>query len=84
MSSSQSGSKKRIKSGRESDVSSKIRKSEEINARLAMPRSSLSPSRFTREAFLDFKEKNQEALTDDAVMSTAFLIITGTANILKT
>ena len=114
MSSSQSGSRKRVKTGRESDISSKTKKSsaydggfeqhlidhgvypegyggvmnlqephnwEEINARLALPRASLSPSRFTREAFLDFKAKNQEALTENTVMSKAFPIITGTADI---
>ena len=54
---------------------------EEINARLALPRASLSPSRFTREGFLSFKEKNQEALTENTVMSKAFPIIAGTADI---
>jgi len=54
---------------------------EEINARLALPRASLSPSRFNREAFLDFKEKNQEALTEATVMSKVFPIIAGTADI---
>ena len=114
MHSSQSGFRKRTKSGRESDTSSKTRKSsaydpgfeqhlidhgvypegyggirnlqephnwEEIHVRLAMPRASLSPSRFTREAFLDFKEKNQDALTEATVMSKAFPIIAGTADI---
>ena len=114
MSSSQSGSRKRAKTGRESDVSSKTKKSsaydggfeqhlidhgvypegyggvrnlqephnwEEINARLALPRASLSPSRFTREAFLDFKAKNQEALTENTIMSKAFPIIAGTVDI---
>ena len=114
MSSSQSGSRKRVKTGRESDISSKTKKSsaydggfeqhlidhgvypegyggvrnlqephnwEEINARLALPRASLSPSRFTREAFLDFKAKNQEALTENTVMSKAFPIIAGTSDI---
>ncbi|KAL8829822.1 MAG: hypothetical protein Q9170_006001 [Blastenia crenularia] len=112
MASSQLGSKKRANSSRDSERSSKTRKSsaydrdfeqhlidygaypegyggvrnlqephnwEEINARLALPRVSLSPSRFTRELFLDFKEKNQEALTEGTVMSTAFPIITGSA-----
>ena len=111
MSSSQSGSRKRVKTGRESHIS-KTRKStaydpdfdqhlidhgvypegyggvrnlqeplncEEINARLALPRASLSPSRFTREIYLDFKGKNQDALTEGTVMSTAFPIIAGSA-----
>ncbi len=114
MASSQSGSRKKAKTGRESDISSKTRKSsaydpefeqhlidhgiypegygededseepaniEDINRRLAQPRSSLSPSRFTREQFLDFKKKNREALTEATVMSKAFPIITGTADI---
>ena len=114
MDSSQSGSRKRAKTGRESGTSSSTRKTsaydpsfeqhlidhgiypegyggvrnlqephnlEEINARLALPRASLSPSRFTREDFLDFKEKNQEALTESKVMSKAFPIIAGTADI---
>ncbi len=114
MPSSQSSSRKRAKTGRESDTSSTTRKSsaydpvfeqhltdhgiypegyggvknlqeprnlEEINTRLALPRASLSPSRFTREAFLDFKEKNREALTEATVMSTVFPIIAGSANI---
>ena len=114
MNSSQSGSRKRAKTGRESDTSSKTRRTsaydpsfeqhlidhgiypegyggfrnlqephnkDEIHARLTMRRASLSPSRFNREAFWDFKEKNQDALTEDTVMSEAFPIIIGTAAI---
>ncbi|KAK3178843.1 hypothetical protein OEA41_000980 [Lepraria neglecta] len=114
MASSQSGSRKRAKTGQESDISSRTRKSsaydpafaqhlidhgvyphgyggvrnvqephnwEEIQARLAKPRASLSPSRFTREAFLDFTEKNEDALTEGKVMSKVFPIIAGTADI---
>ena len=54
---------------------------EEIHARLAVPRASLSPSRFSREEFWDFKEKNEDALTEETVMSKAFPIIAGTAKI---
>lgn len=54
---------------------------EEIKARLALPRASLSPSRFTCENFLDFQEKNQEASTESEVMSKAFPIIAGTADV---
>ncbi|KAK3176921.1 hypothetical protein OEA41_008247 [Lepraria neglecta] len=54
---------------------------EEINHRLAQPRPSLSPSRFTREAFLNFKQKNRQALTENTVMSKVFPIIAGTADI---
>jgi len=46
-----------------------------------MPRASLSPSRFSREEFLDFKEKNQDTLTEATVMSKAFSIIAGSADI---
>ena len=114
MASSYSGSRKKAKTGRESDIPSKTKKSsaydpvfeqhlidhgiypegyggvknlqephnwEEINARLALPRASLSPSRFPREEFLNFKEKNQEALTEATVMSKVFPIITGTSDI---
>ena len=114
MDSSQSSSRKRAKTGRESGTSSSTRKTsaydppfeqhlidhgiypegyggvrnlqepynwEEINTKLALPRASLSPSRFTREDFLDFKEKNQEALTESKVMSKVFPIIAGTVDI---
>ncbi len=116
MASSQSGSRKKAKTGRESDISSKTRKSsaydpefeqhlidhgiyphghdydddegsvypdnwEEINERLAQPRPSLSPSRFPREAFRKFEKINMQALTEATVMSKAFPIIAGTADI---
>lgn len=114
MDSSQSGSRKRAKTGRESGTSSSTRKTsaydppfeqhlidhgvypegygdnedfeeptniEDINRRLAQPRSSLSPSRFTHEQFLDFKKKNREASTENEVMSKVFPIIAGTADI---
>ena len=53
----------------------------EINARLALPRASLSPSRFTLQDFRDFKRKHREALTESQAMSKAFPIIAGTADI---
>lgn len=114
MNSSQSGSRKRARTGRESDTSSKTRRTsaydggfeqhlidhnvypegyggfsnlrephncEEIHARLAIPRASLSPSRFSREDFWNFKEKNQDALTENKVMSKVFPIIAGTCDI---
>ncbi len=116
MPSSQSSSRKRAKTGRESDKSSTTRKSsaydpdfeqhlidhgvyphgydyddddgsvypdnwEEINERLAQPRPSLSPSRFPREAFRKFEKINMQALTENAVMSKAFPIIAGTADV---
>ena len=114
MSSSQSGSRKRAKTGRESGTSSSTRKTsaydpafeqhlidhgiypeghdddkaseepaniEVIHCRLAQPRHSLSPSRFTRKNFLDFKQKNRNALTENTVMRKAFPIIAGTADI---
>ncbi|MCJ1403776.1 hypothetical protein MMC11_006999 [Xylographa trunciseda] len=54
---------------------------EEINAKLVLPRESLSPSRFTREDFLLFKDRNQDALTEGTVMSKAFPMIIGDADI---
>ena len=54
---------------------------EAIHRRLAQPRPSLSPSRFTRKDFLGFKQKNRNALTENTVMSKAFPVITGNANI---
>lgn len=54
---------------------------EEINERLAQPRPSLSPSRFSREAFRKFEKKNMQALTEGTVMSKAFPIIIGDADI---
>ena len=114
MSSSQSGSRKRARTGEESERSAKSRRTsaydpafkqhlidhgvypaghdgprnvqepdnfQEIHARLAVPRASLSPSRFSREEFWDFTEKNENALTEDTVMSKAFPVIAGTARI---
>ena len=109
MSSSQSGSRKRAKTGRESDISSKTKKSSaydpafeqhlidhgirmnnraqkpsnwaEINRRITQPRPSLSPSRFSETAFETFQQTNEEALTEATVMSKAFPIIAGTADI---
>ena len=54
---------------------------EEIHARLAIPQASLSPSRFGEKEFWDFEEKNESAVTENSVMSRAFPIIVGTANI---
>lgn len=54
---------------------------EEIYARLTIPRASLSPSRFGEKEFWDFREKNENAVTENSVMSKAFPIIVGTANI---
>ena len=116
MASSQSGSRKKAKTARESDVSWEARKSsaydptfeqhlidhriypdgyhydndnafihpdnwEAINERLAQPRPSLSPSRFSREEFEKFRKTNRQALTESTVMSKAFPIIFGTSDI---
>ena len=54
---------------------------EDINDRLVQPRPSLSPSHFSRDAFLNFKKANREAMTENKVMSKAFSIIAGTADI---
>ncbi len=114
MDSSQSGSRKRAKTGRDSSTSTSTRRTsaydpafeqhlvdhgvyparyggvrnlqkpdnwEEINTRLALPRASLSPSRFKDEDFQDFTEKNEEALTESEIMNKAFPIIAGTTSI---
>ena len=109
MDSSQSGSRKRAKKGRELGTSSSTKKSSaydpafkqhlndhgiykgiraqkpsnwaEINERLAQPRPSLSPSQFSEAAFEIFQQTNENALTENTVMSKAFPIITGTADI---
>ncbi|MCJ1270937.1 hypothetical protein MMC22_010835 [Lobaria immixta] len=117
MDSSQSGSRKRAKTGRAPNAASNARRTsaydpifeqhlidhgiyphgyghgdndngsvypdnwEEIDEMLARPRRSLSPSRFPREAFLQFEKTNTEALSENTVMSKAFPIIAGTANI---
>ncbi|KAL9045064.1 MAG: hypothetical protein Q9214_001849 [Letrouitia sp. 1 TL-2023] len=52
-----------------------------INERLAKPRPSLSPSQFSEAAFETFLQTNEDALTENAVMSKAFPIITGTADL---
>ena len=109
MDSSQSGSRKRAKTGRESGTSSSTRRTSaydppfeqhlkdhgvymnnraqkpnnwaEINERLAQPRPSLSPSQFSEGAFEAFQQTNEDALTENKVMSKVFPIITGTADI---
>ncbi|KAI9748884.1 MAG: hypothetical protein M4579_007082 [Chaenotheca gracillima] len=53
----------------------------EINKRLAQPRPSLSPSQFTEAAFEAFQQTNEDALTENEVMSKVFPIIAGTAEI---
>ncbi|KAL9015140.1 MAG: hypothetical protein Q9173_000240 [Seirophora scorigena] len=104
----QSGSRKRAKTGKDSDASSSTRKSSaydpafrqhlvdyriyrsgraqkpsnwnEIHNRLAQSRSSLSPSRFSEAAFEAFQETNENALTENKVMSKAFPFIAGSTN----
>lgn len=53
----------------------------EINHRMAQPRPSLSPSCFSDAAFETFVQTNEDALTEATVMSKAFPVITGSANI---
>ena len=53
----------------------------EINRRIAQPRPSLSPSRFSESAFKAFRKANREPLTEDSVMSKIFPVIAGTADI---
>jgi len=55
----------------------------DINERLKEPRSSLSPSRFSDEAFDIFVRTNSRALNEDAVMGDVFPVIQGTARILS-
>ncbi len=52
-----------------------------INSRMAQPRPSLSPSRFSKNAFEAFQRINEEALTENMVMSKVFPVIAGTADI---
>lgn len=54
----------------------------EIHVRLTVSWASLSSSCFSRETFLDFKEKNQDALTESQVISKTFSIIADTIDIL--
>lgn len=109
MDSSQSGSRKRAKTGSKSGTSFSTRRTSaydpafeqhlhdhgiyknnraqkpsnlaEINERLAQPRPSLSPSQFTEAAFEAFQQINEDALSENTVMSKAFPLITGTADI---
>lgn len=109
MDSSQSGSRKRAKTGRQSGTSSSTRKTSaydpafkqhlndhgiyksnraqkpsnwaEVNERLVQPRPSLSPSQFSEAAFETFQQISEDALTENSVMSKAFPIITGNADI---
>ena len=109
MDSSQSGSRKRAKTGSKSGTSFSTRRTSaydpafeqhlhdhgiyknnraqkpsnlaEINERLAQPRPSLSSSQFTEAAFEAFRQTNEDALSENTVMSKAFPLITGTANI---
>jgi len=53
----------------------------DINMRLKEPRLSLSPSRFSDEAFDTFVRTNSRALNEDAVMGDVFPVIQGTARI---
>ncbi|KAM0798451.1 hypothetical protein BDR22DRAFT_823299 [Usnea florida] len=52
-----------------------------INGRITQPRPSLSPSRFSETALETFQQNNEEALTEATVMSKAFPVIAGTADI---
>ena len=52
-----------------------------INARLALLQAFLSSFRFTREKFLDFKEKSQKALIETKLINNVLSIIAGTAGI---
>ena len=53
----------------------------EIITRLGQPRASLSPSKFSRENYLHFRRRNDEATTEAEVMSQVFPMITGKTKI---
>ncbi|KAL8837690.1 MAG: hypothetical protein Q9170_002422 [Blastenia crenularia] len=53
----------------------------EILERMAWPRPSLSPSRFSERDFDTFQQANEEALTEAMVMNKPFSIISGNAEI---
>ena len=53
----------------------------DINERLKEPRSSLSPSRFSDDAFDAFVQTDARAINEDAVMGDVFPIIQGNAKI---
>ena len=54
---------------------------DEILNRLGQPRPSLSPSKFSEEAFRTFKQTNSRALNEDDVMGNVFPVIQGSARI---
>ena len=54
---------------------------EDISERLGQPRASLSPSKFSREDFIHFRRRNDEATTEAEVMSEVFPMIMGKTNI---
>ncbi|KAK3068528.1 hypothetical protein LTS18_000624, partial [Coniosporium uncinatum] len=54
---------------------------EEIIEKLGQPRASRSPSKFSREKFVHFRRKNDEASTEAEVMSQVFPMITGKINV---
>lgn len=55
--------------------------SKEIMDKIKQRRPSLSPSRFSRKDFLNFKQLNRDALTEKTVMRTIFPIVAGPADI---
>lgn len=54
---------------------------DEIQQKMAQPRSSLSPSRFSDGAFETFQQANKDALTEAMVMRKPFPIILGNSDI---
>ncbi|KAL8700904.1 MAG: hypothetical protein Q9201_005199 [Fulgogasparrea decipioides] len=59
----------------------KPRNWDEIQQKMAQPRPSLSPSKFSDGAFETFQQANEEALTEAMVMRKPFPIISGNADI---
>lgn len=54
---------------------------EELRTMLARPRASLSPSSITDREWEDFGQANEQAMTENSVMSKVFPMIAGTADV---
>lgn len=61
--------------------SQKPKNLQEILKELAMPRSDLSPSNFSDDAFAAFKQANRDAINESTVMTNVFKTIIGSADI---
>ena len=63
------------------DYSKKPNNLEQINAALGKRRRSLSPSQFTDDDFMKFRQMNDDAFTEDDVKATVLPFILGATNI---